>query len=546
MTEPYTSTATLGNVASNVSNVKYTNAGEQALVEQEGKTGVILAKGAMNLYEQVEAADVMKANNEYNLRMGELRNRLLQNKEGNALENAKLYAEGRQKIIDDLMKKGPDTIKYGRGQRAFMTTIDKDWVNQSNAMDRYVIGEAEKYQNTQLYNQLYSGINEVASNFMDDEAVQSAVNRGDQFIAARYFNYGQERIQAEQTKWKAKVYETQVTAALNQNDYAKAEDILTNHGEVFTPESRLKVKKAIDERKKSDDQIILFNDLYAKGDLMAAINAVKASDLYRTETEKAQAEFAVMNFFNAKDKQKRTAADLRYKAQKDQAEAWFNQGIEIDEALRLAEKASGTDTNALHELRLAVTDAYSSGGKGLPIGMDTILSEDIGNGEFDNKSELAKVLRMYGATKAEFNAVMKSYDKWTKGEGEYAFNWKDIKEQVMKDSGFKPTDKANYQQAWNEAQAAGKAFILEYTKGNNAPPDYRKVIDAARAGMIKNYTGNIYGGDNFKYSEGAMKLAGIENIVPVGSDIYAVSFMDGRPVHSLTGYDLERLLNRGE
>ena len=145
MPTPFISTGNIGNVANKVSNVKYSNAGEQALVEQAGKTGQILAAGALDIYKKVEAADVMKANNEYNLRMNELKNKLLQNKEGNALENQKLYEEGRQKIIDDLMKRGPSTIKFGRGKDAFMATIEKDWVNQKNWMDRYVVAESEKY-----------------------------------------------------------------------------------------------------------------------------------------------------------------------------------------------------------------------------------------------------------------------------------------------------------------------------------------------------------------------------------------------------------------
>ena len=53
MPAPYTSTATIGNVASKVSNVTYNNAGEQALVEQQGKTGQIMAAGALDIYKKV-------------------------------------------------------------------------------------------------------------------------------------------------------------------------------------------------------------------------------------------------------------------------------------------------------------------------------------------------------------------------------------------------------------------------------------------------------------------------------------------------------------
>ncbi|MBQ5672860.1 MAG: hypothetical protein IIV46_01450, partial [Phascolarctobacterium sp.] len=303
MPTPFISTGNIGNVANKVSNVKYSNAGEQALVEQTGKTGQILAAGALDIYKKVEAADVMKANNEYNLRMNELKNKLLQNKEGNALENQKLYEEGRQKIIDDLMKRGPSTIKFGRGRDAFMTTIEKDWVNQKNWMDRYVVAESEKYQDTQLYNQLYNSVNEVTESFADDASVQSAINRGNAFIAARYFDYGEERIKAEQAKWQAKAYGTQISTALSVSDYQKAEQILKDHGDTLLPEVKIKLKNSIDERKKSDEQFNLFNELYQAGDLAAGIEAVNNSDIYKTPAERAKAENELTNYFAAKDKQ---------------------------------------------------------------------------------------------------------------------------------------------------------------------------------------------------------------------------------------------------
>ena len=542
MPTPFISTGNIGNVANKVSNVKYSNAGEQALVEQAGKTGQILAAGALDIYKKVEAADVMKANNEYNLRMNELKNKLLQNKEGNALENQRLYEEGRQKIVDDIFKRGPSTIKMGRGKDAFVATIEKDWVNQRSFMERYVMAESDKYQDTQLYNQLYNSVNEVTEGFKDDASVESAINRGNQFIAARYFDYGEERIKAEQAKWQAKAYGTQVSTALSASDYQKAEEVLKLHGDKLTPEVKLKMQSTITERKKDDAQAVLFNELYQAGDLAAGLQAVQNSDLYKTPAEKAKAESELTNYFAAKDKQKRYIADVRYKQIQDQVTSWQNQGIQVDEAYKMADQMTGLDANARAELRKTVTDVYGKEGDGLPPGMEIIIGEDIGKGEFKSKNELDQTLRAYGAKKTEINNALKAYDRWLKGEGEYAFKWNEIKEVVMKDSGFKPHDKANYQQAWNEAVAAGKHYILEQNK-NGKEALYNDVVKACREGMLKNYTGRIYGGGTFSFSQGELNLAGIAYVEEVGSGIYAVKFQnENKPVYSMTAYELERMI----
>lgn len=546
MPTPFMSTGSLGNVANKVSNVKYSNAGEQALVEQAGKTGQILAAGALDIYKKVEAADVMKANNEYNLRMNELKNKLLQNKEGNALENQKLYEEGRQKIIDDLMKRGPSTIKFGRGKDAFMTTIEKDWVNQKNWMDRYVVAESEKYQDTQLYNQLYNSVNEVTESFADDASVESAINRGNAFIAARYFDYGEERIKAEQAKWQAKAYGTQISTALSVSDYQKAEQILKDHGDTLLPEVKIKIKSTIEDRKKDDKQAVLFNELYQAGDLAAGLEAVQNSDIYKTPAERAKAENELTNYFAAKDKQKRYVADVRYKQIQDQVTTWQNQGLGVEDAYKMADQMTGLDANTRAELRSAITDVYGKEGKGLPPGMEIIVGLEIGQGEYDSMADLEKVLRSYGAKKTEINRMLEAYVRWTKGESEYGFEWKDIEKIVMSDSGYKPSDKSAYQQAWNEAVAAGKHYILEQNK-NGKQAVYNDVIRACREGMLKNYTGRVYGGDTFKYSQGELNLAGIADVQEVASGIYAVKYQDENlPVYSVSGDELERMIRLEE
>lgn len=548
MAQPYNSTAGVGNVASKVSNVRYSNAGEQELVKQQGNTGLVLAAGVNKLREQVEAADVMKANNEYNLRMNELRNKLMQNKEGNALENARLYAEGRQKIVDDILKRGPETVKGGIGKRAFMTTIDKDWVNQQGTMDRYVLGEAEKYQNTQLYNQLYTGINEVTGNFMDDDAVQSAVNRGNHFIAARYLDYGEERIKAEQMKWQAKAYGTQITAALNQSDYQKAEEILKSHGDVLTPEAKLKIEATITERKKSDKELALFNELYAKGDLVAAINYVNNSDDYKTASERLEAEKNLISFFSFKEKEQRVIDDARFDDWQNQIMQWKQQGVPMEEAIKRAEKWAGYDTSLFAKATKAVRNGYyGTEGKGLPYGMEPAIYDMLRTGDFSSKEKLDNFLRANGASKEEYNRFMKSYADREAGVGVYAKNWDRLKKEIM--AGSKLED-AQFDKAWNEAQAAAHDYINETIQKEHRMPSDTEIIQKAKEGMIKTYYGGYDNGDWFfsseknEYSKGELLRSGVRNVVRDGKT-YKVTLTTGKTLE-MTGYQLDRYVTKGE
>lgn len=548
MPAPYTSTATIGNVANKVSNVTYNNAGERALVEQEGKTGQILAAGALDIYKKVEAADVMKANNEYNLRMNELKNKLLQNKEGNALENQRLYEEGRQKIIDDIFKRGPSTIKMGRGKDAFVATIEKDWVNQRSFMERYVLAESDKYQDTQLYNQLYNSVNEVTEGFKDDASVESAINRGNQFIAARYFDYGEERIKAEQAKWQAKAYGTQVSTALSVSDYQKAEEVLKLHGDKLTPEVKLKLQSSIDERRKSDEQLTFFNELYQTGDLSAAIAQVQSSDKYKTPSEKAKAEQELMNFFSFKKKQEQAVEDARFENWQNQILAWKKEKVPMEEAVKRAELWAGNDLELLAKAQKAVKEGYYGiEGKGLQYGLEPVIYDMLRAGKFSSKEMLDGFLRNNGATKEEYNRFMKSYADRKEGRGIYSYPWSNIKKEVMADCGLKD---AEFERAWNEAQAAGRDFINETIEKENRRPTDREVITKAKEGMIKVHYGTYDDGSFFfssqdmEYSKGQLSRSGIKAIENNGG-VYTVTLEDGSKL-DLQGYELDRIINGEE
>uniref|UniRef100_UPI0026EC5406 hypothetical protein n=1 Tax=Phascolarctobacterium succinatutens TaxID=626940 RepID=UPI0026EC5406 len=206
----YQNQAKLGVPAGQTSGARPNMGGQMALAKANAALTNTVVEGGQKLYEQIAVADVMKANNDYNMQMNKLQNELLQNKEENARDNLTKYEEGRQKIINNIMSKGPATLRGVLGSKAFYNTIDRDWTGQRAQMERYTMGEMEKYQDTQLNNQYQSALKDVAANWNDGDVFDSMLRRGEFMTAARYANYGQEKITEASNKWKAAVAKTAV------------------------------------------------------------------------------------------------------------------------------------------------------------------------------------------------------------------------------------------------------------------------------------------------------------------------------------------------
>ena len=115
----YENQAKLGTPASQTSGVHPDMGGQMALARANANLTNTMVEGGQKLYEQIAIADVMKANNDYNMQMSRLQNELLQNKEENARDNLTKYEEGRKKIINGIMQKGPSTLRGVLGSKAF-------------------------------------------------------------------------------------------------------------------------------------------------------------------------------------------------------------------------------------------------------------------------------------------------------------------------------------------------------------------------------------------------------------------------------------------
>lgn len=242
------------------SKIKVDNPGERAAMQQQAGIGNAILAGAKMYVDQMQSADIMKASNMYNDKMSELRNQLLQNKEENAMDNMAKYEEGRRKILDDIYKTGPRFVRDGMGRQKFENSIERDWIGQKNQMRGYIMQEGDKYQDNQLANRLFGYNQNIADGWSNNMVLEDNVQQGEYAIRQRYQFYGEEKINSVINKWKGQAYVNAINMSMANDDWTTAGGMLQEYGKYLSPSDRLKMSKAITERKKEDVKISKFQE----------------------------------------------------------------------------------------------------------------------------------------------------------------------------------------------------------------------------------------------------------------------------------------------
>lgn len=281
----YNGGSVLGTPNAGTSGVKYDNSGALAAARANSALVNTVVDGAQRVYDEIVTADVMKANNEYNDKMTELRNKLFENKEGNAIDNMAKFEEGRAKILQDIQKNGPRSIRYGNGKSAFNFTIEKDWTSQKDTMQRYVFSEVEKHSNTQYQNSITGCVKDVVEGYELDANIDSSLGKVEVSAALRFGNYGEDRIKLETTNAKNVVVSSAISQALGQSDSERAGEILYKYGKFLGGEKRIFFDKAISQYRRTNQELLDFDDVYAKygKDFNAALKELAEHDVLDTK-----------------------------------------------------------------------------------------------------------------------------------------------------------------------------------------------------------------------------------------------------------------------
>lgn len=254
----------LNRPASNVSNVRVDNSGAIALAKANAGLGNAVLEGANKLHQAMVTSDIMEANNKYNLEMNKLQGKLFENKEANARNNMTQYEEGRQKILDDIFKNGPSSMRDPIVRQAFMQTANKDWVTQSMRMQNYMMGEEQKHQDTVLLNGYQDCLQNITTAYNNSQLLESYVDKGIGFTRAKFANYGEDKIKLEENKWKAQAYGNAINAALAKDDWDAAGDLLQGNGKWLDPKTRASLDKMISERKRNNNMYVSVEGLHAR------------------------------------------------------------------------------------------------------------------------------------------------------------------------------------------------------------------------------------------------------------------------------------------
>lgn len=235
-----------------------------------------------------------------------------------------------------------------------------------------------------------------------------------------------------------------------------------------------------------------------------------------------------------------------------------DEGVSYEDAQTWARNKAGTDLELFNTYTGLVNKYYSSvgaksnGEKGFGIGVENQFEEKLAKGRYKSKSSFLNDVLDAGATKEEFNRMFKAYDDWHNGTGIFKYSWSNIKNEVMGDSKFKD-DSLEYATQWNEAQAAGKAFIKQYQlEKHNMPTDY-EIIQAMRESLTKKVYGSYrteysilpwVGKENLEVSSGQLARVGIHHIEKVSDDMYEIFYLDGRMSETFNGEYIADLVKK--
>ena len=235
---PFQNKEGVGAPAAQIARVQYSNPGAQALAQAQGETGVVIAKGAMALKDQVEQTQALAANNMYNKLMSEGAFELMQKKEEGALNITEDYDKLQKKTMDAVFAKYKGILRYGAGARAFSEFTERDNVTRRTNVMRYQQEQLEVYKNTQYKNAVDVCLDNVLEYGGNDAAIDMAINRGEALVRGMYGAYGEERVKNETEMIARQAVGQAMSLAMQTADFKRMDEISNKYGKYMDPNQR--------------------------------------------------------------------------------------------------------------------------------------------------------------------------------------------------------------------------------------------------------------------------------------------------------------------
>ena len=235
---PFQNKEGVGAPAAQIARVQYSNPGAQALAQAQGETGVVIAKGAMALKDQVEQTQALAANNMYNKLMSEGTFELMQKKEEGALNITEDYDKLQKKTMDAVFAKYKGVLRYGAGARAFSEFTERDNVTRRTNVMRYQQEQLEVYKNTQYKNAVDVCLDNVLEYGGNDAAIDMAINRGEALVRGMYGAYGEERVKNETEMIARQAVGQAMSLAMQTADFKRMDEISNKYGKYMDPNQR--------------------------------------------------------------------------------------------------------------------------------------------------------------------------------------------------------------------------------------------------------------------------------------------------------------------
>lgn len=253
----------LGLPAQNKTTGKMLIDGKLSSLEQDAKTGKLIAKAGSQMTNDIIESDVLKANTEYTKIMNEKAASLLQTSQDGAKNVVDDYSEFEKKAREEVAKSLP---KIGnRATVMFNSLAEKDTASQMGRLKTHQTVELEKYKDTTTNNALLNGIDIASKSYNDALIYNEQFAKGGYLVMQRYQNQGAEVVKAKQRDFTNAFYGSLIDSAKANDDYTSANKLLAEAVIKGADYTKLNgVREVLLKRQKADNKVAIINAAYSK------------------------------------------------------------------------------------------------------------------------------------------------------------------------------------------------------------------------------------------------------------------------------------------